>query len=439
MQGNNSGRWVIALVGVLMQIALGTVYAWSFFQKPIMEANHWNNSEVAWAFSLAIFFLGVSAAWGGIKLPVIGPRKLAMMGGLFYSAGHLIAGWALYQQSLVLLYLGYGVVGGIGLGLGYVTPVATAAKWFPDKKGQITGMVVMGFGFGALVMAKIIAPLLMQWTAGNLVQVFCAIGVIMAVITLPSGYFLVNPPAGFLPVGYTPCPETAKKTAATHNESLMSLILSRQFIIMWVIFFLNITSGIMLIGFQSPLFQDLLKLEYPLDQQNTSATIAILASSGATLIAISSIFNGLGRFFWGSMSDKIGRLTVFRIILGTQVLVFSALLVTHSPILFGVLICYILLCYGGGFGTMPSFVLDEFGAAKMSLVYGCILTAWSVSGICGPQIVAYLKDKFAANPENAATYTFAFAAILLVGGLLLTFFFPKKTGPLAQGTEIGAK
>ena len=436
MTGNKSGRWVIALAGVLLQVALGTVYAWSFFQKPIMEANNWNNSEVAWAFSLAIFFLGVAASWGGMKLPAIGPRKLAMLGGLLYSVGHLIASWALHQQSLVLLYIGYGVIGGLGLGLGYVTPVATAAKWFPDKKGQITGMVVMGFGFGALVMSKIIAPCLMQWTGGNLVQVFLAIGLIMGVITLPAGYFLVNPPAGFQPAGYTAAPVPAAQAAAANTDGVLSHILSRRFIIMWAIFFLNICAGIMLIGFQSPLFQDLLRQGYPLDQQNTPETVAILASAGATLIAISSICNGLGRFFWGSMSDKIGRLPVFRIILGTQVLVFVTLIFSSSPILFSALICYILLCYGGGFGTMPSFVLDEFGAAKMGVVYGCILTAWSIAGICGPQIVAFLKDNFA---ENAATYTFAFASVLLVAGFLLTFFFPKKTVSLSQEAAAGAK
>ena len=436
MTGNNSGRWVIALAGVLLQVSLGTVYAWSFFQKPIMEANNWNNSEVAWAFSLAIFFLGVAASWGGIKLPTIGPRKLAMLGGLLYAVGHLIAGWALHQQSLVLLYIGYGVIGGIGLGLGYVTPVATAAKWFPDKKGQITGMVVMGFGFGALVMAKIIAPFLMQWTDGNLVQVFLAIGLIMGVITLPASYFLVNPPIGFQPAGYKAVPEFASKATAANNDGLLSHIISRRFIIMWIIFFLNITAGIMIIGFQSPLFQDMLRPGYPLAEQNTPETITILASAGATLIAISSICNGLGRFFWGSMSDKIGRLPVFRIILGTQVLVFATLIVTHSPIIFSALVCYILLCYGGGFGTMPSFVMDEFGAAKMSLVYGCVLTAWSMAGICGPQIVALLKDHFA---ENAATYTFVFAAILLVVGFLLTFFFPKKSNTLSQKAVAKAK
>ena len=429
MKSNHHNRWIIALVGVLMQIALGTVYAWSYFQQPVMAANNWNNSEAAWAFSLAIFFLGISAAWGGIKLPAIGPRKLAMLGGLLYSLGYLVAAWALKQNSLVLLYLGYGVIGGIGLGLSYVTPVATAAKWFPDKKGLITGLVVMGFGFGALMMAKVIAPLLMQWTQGDLVQVFLAIGIVMAIVTLPTGYFLVNPPAGFQPAGYHAPQETLIRSDTPNHTGMLQHLRSRRFLMMWGLFFLNITAGIMFIGFQSPLLQDLLRQTYPLDQQNTPATVAMLASAGATLIAVSSICNGVGRFLWGAASDKIGRMLVFRLILGSQVLVFIALIFTHDPFIFSALVCYILLCYGGGFGTMPSFILDEFGPASMSVVYGCVLTAWGVGGIFGPQMVAFLKDNFA---ENAAYYTFVFAAVLLVLGFVLTLFFPKKLSDLQK-------
>ncbi len=165
-------RWRIAIFGTLLQVCLGTVYAWSFFQKPLVQTYGWSNSQAAWAFSTAICFLGLAAAWGGMNLAKIGPRKLAMAGGVLFGVGYLIASVALNMHSLILLYVGYGIIGGCGLGLGYVTPVATAAKWFPDKKGFVTGMVVMGFGFGALVMSKVIAPILMDMFNNNLVQVF---------------------------------------------------------------------------------------------------------------------------------------------------------------------------------------------------------------------------------------------------------------------------
>lgn len=420
---NNPNRWLVAIMGTLLQLCLGTVYAWSFFQKPVMDANNWTNSEAAWAFSLAIFFLGLAAAWGGINLPKYGPRKLAMTGGFLFSLGYLIAAYALSIKSLALLYIGYGVVGGIGLGLGYVTPVATAAKWFPDKKGFITGMVVMGFGFGALIMAKILAPLFMAITEGNLVLVFSYVGVIMFFITLPAGYYMINPPAGFVPKGYTPPATSAASQASQDAITARQCLLSSKFMMMWTVFFFNIIAGIMFISFQSPLLQDLLKQSLDPSTLNDPKVIASLAASGATLIAISSIFNGVGRFFWGGLSDKIGRVQTFRLILGTQLVVFIALMFVSNPIVFGVLVCYVLLCYGGGFGSMPSFILDVFGQKLMPIVYGTILTAWGCGGIVGPQIVAFLKDNFASQ---AAQYTFVCASALLLLGLLITLALNNK-------------
>lgn len=427
-----ANRWLVAIMGTLLQVALGTVYAWSFFQQPVMAAGQWTNTQAAWAFSLAIFFLGLAAAWGGINLPKFGPRKLAMSGGFLFSLGYLIAAYALSIKNLPLLYAGYGVIGGIGLGLGYVTPVATAAKWFPDKKGFITGMVVMGFGFGALVMAKVLAPLIMTVTGGNLVLVFSFVGVTMLLVTLSAGYWLVNPPAGFVPEGFTPpAGETSRARTSTETITAKQCVLSNKFLMMWTVFFLNITAGIMFIGFQSPLLQDLLKKTMDPASLSDPQVIAGLAASGATLIAVSSLFNGIGRFFWGGLSDKIGRIQTFRLILGTQLIVFIALMFVNSPVVFGILVCYVLLCYGGGFGSMPSFILDVFGQKLMPIVYGSILTAWGFGGIVGPQIVAFLKDNFAAQ---AAQYTFVCAAGLLFAGLLITLllnnekFVPGRNG-----------
>jgi len=415
-------RWLIASMGTLLQVALGTVYAWSYFQKPVMTACHWSNAQAAGAFSLAIFSLGLAAAWGGINLPRFGPRALAMTGGALFGVGYLVAAYALRLHSVPLFYLGYGVIGGVGLGLGYVTPVATAARWFPDRKGAVTGMVVMGFGFGALLMSKILAPGLMAWAGGNLVTVFTSLGLVMVAVTLPAGYCLVNPPAGYLPKGFVPPAESARK-AGTGEMTAREGLLSLRFLLMWVVFFLNINVGIMFISFQSPLLQDLLKrtMDPALAQQ--PQTIAALAASGATLIAISSLFNGVGRFFWGGLSDRIGRTNAFRLILGSQFPVFLALIYVTHPILFGVLVCYVLLCYGGGFGTMPSFVTEVFGARLMPVLYGVILTAWGLAGVTGPQIVAILKDH---APKEAAHYTFATAAGMLLAGVVITLFLSDR-------------
>lgn len=397
-------RWLLAVMGTLLQVALGTVYAWSYFQQPVMLAGNWTNAQAAWAFSLAIFSLGIAAAWGGINLNRFGPRRLAMTGGFLFGLGYLVASCALHLRSLPLFYAGYGVVGGAGIGLGYVTPVATVAKWFPDKKGLITGMVVMGFGFGALIMSKALAPWLMALTDGNLVLVFGYLGVTMLLVTLPAGYCLTNPPS-------------SRASADSDAAGWQQWIFSRKFVTLWFVFCANIIAGILFIGFQSPLFQELLKHSLDPARLADPQVVAELASSGATLIAVSSLFNGIGRLFWGGVSDKIGRLQVFRMILGTQCCVFVTLLFVASPAGFGALVCYVLFCYGGGFGVMPAFILDTFGPKRMPVAYGAILTAWGIAGIVGPQMVALLKDHFGGQ---AANYSFAIAAVLLLLGLVAT-------------------
>ena len=433
MSNNNfaTKRWFIAIMGTCLQICLGTAYAWSYFQKPLASAFGWSQSLTAWAFCLAICFLGLSAAVGGVLLPKVGPKKLAMFGGFLFALGYLTAAIALKYQSAPLLFLTYGVIGGCGLGFGYVTPVATVSKWFPDKKGFATGMVVMGFGLGALFMSKIFAPMLLDYFnfAGAadaaaqqaiLVKLFLALGVIFLILTIPVGSQIVNPPAGYLPTGYTPPAVSAAASAAMDAITAKGGILSRRFLVMWVIFFCNITAGIAIIGFQSPLFQDLWsKLDPSLDKLT-------LAAYGGTLIAVTSIFNGLGRFFWAAVSDKIGRTMTFRIMLGSQIGAFIALAYVANPWLFGFILCYVLLCYGGGFGTMPSFVLDVFGPKVLAVVYGTILTAWSAAGIVGPQIVGILKDTYKDTPAMAAYWTFILGACILTFGLLVSIFASNK-------------
>lgn len=415
-------RWLIAVMGTLLQLCLGTVYAWSYFQKPLAEQNHWSQAQVAMIFSLAICFLGIAAAWGGMNLAKYGPRELAMLGGALFGLGYILGSLALKLHSLPLLYVGYGVIGGTGLGLGYVTPVATVAKWFPDKKGLVTGMVVMGFGFGALLMSKVLAPGLMKATGDDLVLVFGTFGIAFTGVTLVVASHLRNPPAGYAPSGYIP-PAAGSSAASEPGLTARECLLSRRFALLWIVFFCNITAGIAIIGFQSPLMQDLWKRLDPALPAKT------LAAYGATLIAVSSIFNGVGRFFWGGASDRIGRTLTFRIMLGTQIVAFVALMGVGStgalgglgPWVFGALICYVLLCYGGGFGTMPSFVLDVYGQKLMPVVYGAILTAWSAAGLVGPQIVGRISDYCKANhlgTQMVARYSFITGACFLALGLL---------------------
>lgn len=416
---NGTNRGVIVAACTLLMLNLGTVYAWSFFQKPLVETYGWSNSQVVWTFSLAITFLGLSAAAGGILLPKTGPRPLALAGAVLFGSGYFLAALALRLHSLPLLWLGYGVIGGIGLGLGYVTPVATVSKWFPDYKGVATGTVVMGFGFGALLMSKLIAPFLLARTGGDMVSAFTVMGVLFLVLSLAAAAFVRNPPASWVP------PVAAAQGASDGEGEPLgagNCIASGAFLLMWLIFFCNITAGIALIGFQSPLFQEVCAKNDP------ALGKELLAAYGGTMIAASSVFNGIGRFFWGALSDRLGRSRTFSVILGSQVAAFALLMQTSQPWLFAVLVCYILLCYGGGFGTMPSFVLDRFGARVMPAVYGAILTAWSAAGIAGPQLVALLKDRYAGSPGVASAYSFSAAIGLLGVGFVLSFFVKERAG-----------
>lgn len=441
-------RWIIAIMGTLLQLCLGTVYAWSYFVNPLVAKYGWSNSQVTLTFSIAICFLGLSAAWGGVYLARIGPRKLAMTGGVLFGAGYLLAAAALHLGNLTLLYVGFGIVGGIGLGLGYVTPVATVAKWFPDRKGLLTGMVIMGFGFGALLMSKVLAPCLLKATGNDYVMLFAIMGGIFLVAAPLAGAFLVNPPAGFAPGKPLPTAADARSGAAlpkvTPPEQTIGTqraLLSGRFLLLWLVFFCNIVAGIALLSLQSPLMQALLK------SKDATLTTEALAATGATLIAVSSIFNGVGRFFWGGLSDRIGRPNAFRAMLLTGLLAFCGLILAsnpkvlpaaaclYNPWVFGALVCYVLLCYGGGFGTMPSFVMDIFGPKLMAVVYGTILTAWSAAGIVGPLLFAHLKDIYKTDPTTGATVSFLIAGGFLLLGLVCSLFVSNK--PLSLPENAG--
>ena len=394
----------------LLQLCFGTVYAWSFFQTLLVKDLGWTFTDTALAFSVTIFSLGVSAAVAGAALPKVGPRKLALMGSVLFSGGYIIGGFAIQMDSVMWFCLGHGVLGGVGIGMGYVTPVATTAKWFPNRKGLATGIVVMGFGFGALVLSKFLAPLLVNISAGDLSLVFICHGLVFAAVLIPCSILLTNPPTQEL-LEQANQPRTAGSKSAD-EVSIVRCLASPEFTVLWVVFFFNIAAGISVISFQSTLLQEVWGAANPLLEP------VVLAQYGATLIAVSSIFNGFGRLFWGLLSDRIGRINVFRLLLASQMVVFGLLLTDINPWVFCGLVCYILLCFGGGFATVPSFILDVFGPKRMSTIYGAVLTAWAAAGIFGPLYVGHLKDQY---PGRAVTFCFLSGVVILAVGFVFSF------------------
>ncbi len=411
LAGSIGRRHVIVVVCTLLQLCLGTVYAWSFFQSLLVSQLGWTYIETAYAFSITIFSLGIAAAWAGRALPRFGPRKLATLGSAMFAGGYVAAGAALEIESMALFYLGYGCVGGAGIGLGYVTPVATAAKWFPERKGLVTGIVIMGFGLGASLLSKGLAPYLVTLTDGDLALVFTWLGIIFGCVLIPSSLILTDPPKEQEP---SPATEAIATDAprASDPDPISASLYSSKFLIMWLVFFFNISAGISVISVQSQLFQDVWRLGEPLAEPET------LAQYGATLIAVSSLFNGLGRLFWASLSDRFGRTRVFRILLASQMVVFGVLMSERDPWIFAALVCYILLCFGGGFATMPSFVSDVFGSKRMSAIYGTILTAWSAAGIFGPLYMGYLRDQY---PDRFIIYCFLVGVLILGMGYVFSY------------------
>lgn len=395
-------------MSTLVHLCLGTVYAWSFFQKTISETFGWSNSQTVWAFSLAIFMLGATASWGGQNIHRFGTRKLAVIGAFLYSLGYIISYFALEYHYLFLLYLGFGIIGGIGLGLAYITPIATISRWFPNKQGFVNGMVIMGFGMGAILMSKLLAPFFMDYFDRNLARTFLAIGIILLVLLPIFANFQVLPPKEENNVA-------ALKTKEKIN--ILPQILSKNFIFIWLIFMFNLLAGMIFISFQSPLLQDLLK------SRNADMDAFTLEQKGATLISISALCNGIGRFFWGYISDKLGRVNTFKLLLIIEAVVFAGLIFIKSPIFFSIGVCLILLNYGGSAGVMPSLIKEFFGTKLMPSVYGAVLTAWGVGGIFGPQITAYMKDNFS---ENAGIYVYKVALVLIILGIILTFSIKKK-------------
>ena len=397
MQGMN--RRVIAVAGIFLQIALGAVYAWSVFRIPLARQFGWSIPEVTLTFTISIFVLGVSAFFGGLWLNRSGPRIVALTGGVLYGVGVFLASFS--DHGLWWLYLSYGVIGGIGLGFAYIVPVAVLVKWFPDRRGLITGIAVGGFGAGALITAPVATRLIQ--TVGVL-HTFAYLGIAFLIVTVVSGAFMQNPPEGWKPAGWNP---TATQVAqrAKRDYTLPEALATWQWWALWFLLFMNTSAGISVISQEAPIFQELARV---------SAVVA------AGMVGVVSLGNALGRVFWAAVSDVITRKATFFVMFLLQVLLFWFLPSITSASILTVVAFVVLLCYGGGFGTMPAFAADYFGAKNVGPIYGLMLTAWGFASAFGPLLIAYMRQ---------ASGTYRGALHIIAGVMLISAVLPVLVSP----------
>lgn len=394
---NYPNRWLIALAGIVMQLCLGTVYGWSVFTKPLMAAHGWSNPQVTLAFTICIGSLGLASALGGYILDTKGARCVATAGGILFGIGILLTGLGDKMASLPTIYLAYGLVAGLGLGFGYITPIATLVKWFPDKRGLITGLSVMGFGVGALLMTVFSPSLIASFGTTATFYIF---GIIFLIAVCASAQMMIEPPAGYSPPGWTP----GAKGAATAGMTLGEAVKSKYFYLLWAMLFVNVTAGMAIISQASPMAQELM---------SAGMSAAEKAAKAGLILGIFSIFNGIGRLFWASLSDKIGRRTVFTILFASQAVVFYLLATTTSITMFIIYCCYIYLCLGGGFATMPAYAADIYGTTFVGRIYGWKLTAWSAAGVVGPMLFAQIRQS-SGNYQQALFITAVALAVALI-------------------------
>ena len=383
-------RWLIALSAIGIHICIGSVYAWSVLTKPIMQAMGFTLKETTWTFSIAILFLGLSAGFLGDYVEKYGPRKSGLTSTCFFGLGMFGTALALHLNSLPLLYLFYGVIGGIGLGTGYITPVSTLVKWFPNNRGFATGLAIMGFGFASLIAGPLMQILVAKY---GLVQNFIILGCVYMVIMAASALYLEPPKAS---------------NGGPSGINVKSILPDTQFTAwkfyaLWWIFFTNITCGIGLLAVASPMAQEVVKMT---------------PMAAASMVGIIGLINGLGRIFWSTISDYLGRSTVYVVFFLIQIFAFYALAETSSAFIFQLIVFVIISCYGGGFSCMPAFLSDLFGTKELSAIHGKILTAWGMAGIAGPLLLSWIRET--TNSYSITLYFFSacFVVSLIIAGIL---------------------
>ena len=377
-------RWLIALSAIGIHICIGSVYAWSVLTRPIMQQMGWSLKETTWTFSLAILFLGLSAGFLGSFVEKLGPKKSGLISMCFFGTGMFGTAYALSAQNLMLLYAFYGVIGGIGLGVGYITPVSTLVKYFPNNRGFATGLAIMGFGFASLIAG----PLMQHLTAAyGLVDNFLILGAAYMVIMCCSALYLKPPMA--------PAESKNKITHQVHGFTANEAIKTWQFGALWWVFFVNITCGIGLLAVASPMAQEVVKMS---------------PAAAASMVGIIGLLNGFGRIAWSTISDYIGRGWTYVVFFLIEIAAFWQLASTTDELIFQALVLLIISCYGGGFSCMPAYLSEIFGTRQLSAIHGRVLTAWGIAGVVGPSIVSFFRET--TSGYSATLYFFAGCFVL---------------------------
>lgn len=361
-------RYIIATAGILLHLMLGSTYAWSVYRNPILQETGWDQAPVAFAFSLAIFCLGLSAAFMGNLVEQYGPRLTGTVSAILYASGNMLTGLAIDRKEIWLLYIGYGVIGGLGLGAGYITPISTIIKWFPDKRGMATGFAIMGFGFASLLTSPIA-----QWLieTEGLVATFYLLGLIYLIVMLFASQLIIKPTAAEIAI--------LDKKRLQNNSYLIEgmtakeALKTKSFYCLWVILFINITCGLGLISVVAPMAQDLTGMS---------------PEMSAIVVGAMGIFNGFGRLVWASLSDYIGRRVTVILLFLVSIIMTISLIFAHSSLIFMISIATLMTCYGAGSSLIPPYLSDLFGAEELATLHGYILTAWAIAALTGPMLLS---------------------------------------------------
>lgn len=417
-------RWMVPPAALCVHLCIGQAYAYSVFNLPMTKLigitqsapGDWKLTELGWIFSLAIFFLGVSSAIFGRWVEEGGPRKAMFTAALCWASGFLISALGVYLHTLWLIYLGYGVLGGIALGIGYISPVSTLIKWFPDRPGMATGMAIMGFGGGAFIASPLSVWLMRQFTSDThigVMETFVVLGLVYFVFMMVGSIIVRVPPEDWKPEGYV-APK-ANKLISGNDVYVYDALKTPQFWLIWVVLCVNTTAGIGVLGQASAMSQEM----FP-------GHITPIAAAG--LVGLMSLFNMGGRFAWATTSDYLGRRNTYFVFMVLGFILYSTVPYMGeigSVAGFAICFCIIISMYGGGFSTVPAYLKDMFGVRYVGAIHGLMLTAWSAAGIFGPVLVNYIREyNITHNVPKADAYntTMYIMAGLFVVGLICNFF-----------------